>query len=195
MLFVLQFVQSGSHQPDMSATQHKIYFINRKKRDEIRYHHGLGEGLFYDNLTISRSFLAYEKTLIKQLHFHSDSSSTLRFSSKIATEQIANQNIGILSSYSSSFFLCVQKFVEKRFGAGARGVPEPIQPLSLLNPGLWRLPCGIFPPRQVLGYPYCGIFAICASAFGGISTLCEGCRKGGVMLPITQEKIVLLNTA
>ena len=67
--------------------------------------------------------------------------------------------------------------------------------MSLLNPGLWRLPCGIFPPRQVLGYPYCGIFAICASAFGGISTLCEGCKKGDVMLPITHEKIVLLNTA
>ena len=51
--------------------------------------------------------------------------------------------------YSSSFFLCAQNFVEKRFGAGARGVPEPIQPMSLLNLGLWRLLAGFFPKAGI----------------------------------------------
>jgi CRISPR/Cas system-associated endonuclease Cas1 len=73
----------------------------------IRYHHGLGEGLSYDNQTTSKSFLAYGKTLAKQFHFYSDSSSTLRFSPKIATEQIANQNAGLLAGYSSPFFMRV----------------------------------------------------------------------------------------
>ena len=66
---VLSFTQSGSHQPDMSATQHKIYFINRKERDEIQYHHGLGEGLFYDNLTTSKLFLAYGKNVGRAISF------------------------------------------------------------------------------------------------------------------------------
>ena len=47
---------------------------------------GLGEGLIYDKQTTSRSFLAYEKKLAKQLHFHSDLSSTLRFSQQIASK-------------------------------------------------------------------------------------------------------------
>ena len=63
------FAQSGSHQPDMSATQHKIYFINRKERDEIRYHHGLDEGLFYDYLTTSKLFLAYGKNVDQAITF------------------------------------------------------------------------------------------------------------------------------
>jgi len=67
--FVPLFAQSGSHQPDMSATQHKIYFINRKERDEIRYHHELNEGLFYENQTISRSFLAYGKNVDQAITF------------------------------------------------------------------------------------------------------------------------------
>ena len=67
--FILSFVQSGSHQPDMSATQHKTYFINRKERNEIRYHHELNEGLFYENQTISRSFLAYGKNVGRAIPF------------------------------------------------------------------------------------------------------------------------------
>ena len=69
MLFVPLFAQPGSHQPDMSATQHKIYFINRKERDEIQYHHGLGEGLFYDNPATSESFLAYGKNVGQAIPF------------------------------------------------------------------------------------------------------------------------------
>jgi CRISPR/Cas system-associated endonuclease Cas1 len=76
----------------------------------IRYHHGLGEGLSYGNQTTSKSFLDYGKTLAKQIHFYSDSSSTLRFSPKIATEQIANQNTGLLAGYSLPFFM--RKFIE-----------------------------------------------------------------------------------
>ena len=67
--FVPLFVQSGSHQPDMSATQHKIYFINRKKRDEIRYHHGLSKGHSYDNPATSESFLAYGKNVGRAIPF------------------------------------------------------------------------------------------------------------------------------
>lgn len=67
--FVPLFAQSGSHQPDMSATQHKIYFINRKERDEIRYHHELNEGIIYDNLTTSRLFLAYGKNVGRAIPF------------------------------------------------------------------------------------------------------------------------------
>ena len=75
------FAQSGSLQPDMSVPQYKTSITNRKDLDGIQYHHGLGEGLFYGNQTTSKSFLAYDKTLIKQFHFYSESSSTLRFSS------------------------------------------------------------------------------------------------------------------
>ena len=63
------FAQSGSHQTDMSATQHKTYFINRKERDEIRHHHGLGKGLFYDYLTTSKLFLAYGKNVGRAIPF------------------------------------------------------------------------------------------------------------------------------
>ena len=49
----------------------------------------------------------WKKTLAKQSHFHSGSSSTLRFSPKIATEQIANQNASLLTGYSSPFFMRV----------------------------------------------------------------------------------------
>ena len=66
---VLLFAQSGSHQPDMSATQHKTFFINRKERDEIRYHHGLNEGIIYDNLTTSSLFLAYGKNVCRAISF------------------------------------------------------------------------------------------------------------------------------
>ena len=40
-----------------------------------------------------------------------------------------------------------------------------------------------FSPRQVLGYLYCGIFAICASAFREFSTLCEDCWKSCMTVP------------
>jgi hypothetical protein len=67
--FVPLFAQPGSHQTDMSATQHKIYFINRKDLDGIQYHHGFGEDLFYDYLTTTRSFLAYEKNVGQAIPF------------------------------------------------------------------------------------------------------------------------------
>lgn len=66
---VLLFAQSGSHQTDMSATQHKTFFINRKECDGIRYHHGLGEGHSYDNPATSRLFLAYGKNVYRAISF------------------------------------------------------------------------------------------------------------------------------
>ena len=98
---VLLFAQSGSHQPDMSATQHKIYFINRKKRDEIRYHHGLGESFSTATKQLRDHFLPTGKMLAKQFHFYSDPSSMLRFSSYIAM-QFINLNADL---WEKSFFV------------------------------------------------------------------------------------------
>ena len=86
----------------------------------IRYHHGLGEGLSYDNQTTSKSFLAYGKTLAKQFHFYSDSSSTLRFSPKIATEQIANQNTDLWERLFFVIFLVRLEF--RRINVFVRGL-------------------------------------------------------------------------
>ena len=133
----------------MSATQHKTYFINRKERNEIRYHHELNEGLFYENLTISRSFPAYGKMLAKQFHFYSGPSSMLRFSSYIAM-QFINLNADLWEKSFFVIFLVHLEFLsDKRFDAGSRGVPKPIQPMSLLNLGLWRLLAGFFPKAGI----------------------------------------------
>ena len=158
----------------MSATQHKIYFINRKERDGIQYHHGLGEGFFHDNQTTSKLFLAYGKNVGRAIPF--------LFRPVINTKTIiidchANHQPECrpLGNVILRHFSCaLRTSPDKRFGAGSRGVPEPIQPMSLLN-----LVCGgclrDFSPRQVLGYLYCGIFAIGASAIREFSTLCEDC--------------------
>jgi hypothetical protein len=53
----------------MSATQYKINFTNRKDLDGIQYHHGLDEGLFCDNLTTPKSFLAYGKNVSQSISF------------------------------------------------------------------------------------------------------------------------------
>ena len=139
----------------------------------IRYHHGLGEGLFYDNLTISRSFLAYEKNVGQAISFPF----RLIFDAKILAKDCYRANrqseYRPLGKVILRHFSCALRVsLDKRFGAGSRGVPEPIQPMSLLNLGLWRLLAGFFPKA---GYLYCGIFAICASAFREFSTLCEDC--------------------
>ena len=135
---VLLFAQPGSHQPDMSAPQYKTYFINRKDLDEIRYHRGVNEGLFYDYLTTSKLFLAYGKNVGRAIPF--------LFRPVIYTKTIiidchANHQpecrpLGkvILCHFSCAF----RTSSDKRFGAGSRGVPKPIQPMSLLNLGLWR---------------------------------------------------------
>lgn len=67
--FVPLFVQPGSLQPDMSATQHKTFFINRKECNGIRHHHGLSEGHSYDNPATSESFLAYGKNVGRAIPF------------------------------------------------------------------------------------------------------------------------------
>ena len=172
--FALLFAQPGNHQPDMSATQHKIYFINRKDLDEIRYHRGVNEGIFYAYLTTSRLFLAYGKNVGRAIPFLF----RLVINAKIlviycyAIHQPECRPLGkvILRHFSCSF----RTSSDKRFGAGSRGVPEPIQPMSLLNPGLWRLLAGFF-LKAGISYLYCGIFAICASAIREFSTLCEDC--------------------
>jgi hypothetical protein len=53
----------------MSANQYKTNFTNRKDLDGIQYHHGLGEGLFYDYLTTSKLFLAYGKNVGRAIPF------------------------------------------------------------------------------------------------------------------------------
>ena len=176
MLFVPLFAQPGSHQPDMSATQHKIYFINRKERDEIQYHHGLGEGLFYDNPATSESFLAYGKNVGRAIPF--------LFRPVINTKTIiidchANHQpecrpLGNVILRHFSCALSVSS--DKRFGAGSR--------VSLSLFSQWAcstLVCGgclrDFSPKKVLGYLYCGIFAICASAFREFRYSVSGVEK------------------
>ena len=147
--FALLFAQPGNHQTDMSATQHKIYFINRKDLDEIRYHRGVNEGIFYAYLTTSRLFLAYGKNVGRAIPFLF----RLVINAKIlviycyAIHQPECRPLGkvILRHFSCSF----RTSSDKRFGAGSRGVPEPIQPMSLLNPGLWRLLAGFFPKAGI----------------------------------------------
>ena len=106
----------------MSATQHKTYFINRKERDEIRYNHGLGEGHSYDNPATSESFLAYDKTLIKQFHFYSGPLSTLRFSSYIAM-QFINLNADLGEKSFFVIFLVRLEIRRKTFWCGVSGCP------------------------------------------------------------------------
>ena len=151
---VLSFTQSGSHQPDMSATQHKIYFINRKERDEIQYHHGLGEGLFYDNPATSESFLAYGKNVGQAIPFLF----RIVLDAKIliigchTNHQPECRPLGKVILRHFSCALRVSS--DKRFGAGSRGVPKPIQPMSLLNPGLWRLLAGFFSKAGIRLLPH-----------------------------------------
>lgn len=133
----------------MSAPQYKTYFINRKERNGIQYHHGLGEGFFHDNLTISRSFLAYWKNVGRAIPFLF----RIVLDAKIliigchTNHQPECRPLGkvILRHFSCSF----RTSSDKCFGTGSRGVPKPIQPMSLLNPGLWRLLAGFFPKAGI----------------------------------------------
>jgi hypothetical protein len=147
--FVPLFAQSGSLQPDMSATQHKTYFINRKERNEIQYHHGLSEGHSYDNPATSESFLAYGKNVGRANPF--------------LFRPVINAKILVIYCYAihqpecrplgkvilRHFSCALRTSSDKCFGAGSRGVPEPIQPMSLLNLGLWRLLAGFFPKAGI----------------------------------------------
>jgi hypothetical protein len=166
----------------MSATQHKIYFINRKERDEIRYHHGLNEGHSYDNLTTLKLFLAYGKNVGRAIPF--------LFRPVINTKTIiidchANHQPECrpLGNVILRHFSCALRTSSKNVLVRGLGVS-----LSLFSQ--WAcstLVCGgclrDFSPRQVLGYLYCGIFAICASAFRDFSTLCEGCWESCMTVP------------
>lgn len=105
--FVLLFAQSGSHQTDMSVPQYKTTITNRKNLDGIRYHHGLGEGLFCDNLTTPKSFLAYGKNVSQSISFLF----RLAINAKILVidcyckSSPRMQTFG--KGYSSSSFMCV----------------------------------------------------------------------------------------
>ena len=133
----------------MSATQHKTFIINRKECDGIRYHHGLNEGIIYDNLTTSRLFLAYGKNVGQAIPFlfRPVINAKILVIYCYAIRQPECRPLGkvILRHFSCAF----RNSSKKRFGAGARGVPEPIQPLSLLNPGLWRLLAGFLPKAGI----------------------------------------------
>jgi len=120
--FVLSFAQSGSHQTDMSAIQHKTYFINRKERDEIRYHHGLNEGFSTATKQLRDHFLPTGKMLAKQFHFYSGPSSMLRFSSYIAM-QIINLNAGPWEKSFFVIFLVRLELRRKMFWCGVSGCP------------------------------------------------------------------------
>ena len=147
--FVLSFAQSGSHQPDMSVPQYKTSITNRKDLDGIQYHHGLGEGLFYDNPATSESFLAYGKNVGQAIPF--------------LFRPVINAKILVIYCYAihqpecrplgkvilRHFSCALRTSPDKRFGAGSRGVPELIQPMSLLNLGLWRLLAGFFPKAGI----------------------------------------------
>ena len=166
----------------MSVPQYKTSITNRKDLDGIQYHHGLGEGLFYGNQTTSKSFLAYDKTLIKQFHFYSGPSSMLRFSSYIAM-QFINPNADL---WEKSFFVIFLVRLElRRINVLVRGLG--VSQSLFSQWACSTLVCGgclrFFSPRQVLGYLYCGIFAICASAFREFSTLCEDCWESCMTVP------------
>ena len=109
----------------------------------------LAKGFSTTTQQLRNHFLPMGKTLVKQFHFYSGPSSTLRFSSQIATtnHQPKCRSLGkaILRHFSCAFSVSS----DKRFGAGSRGVPKPIQPMSLLNPGLWRLLAGFFPKAGI----------------------------------------------
>lgn len=81
---------------------------------------GLGEGLIYDKQTSSRSFLAYEKKLAKQLHFHSDLSSTLRFSQQIAS--LNRQHDAVLLSRLFCTQFCMSLCLSYKRMEGGLGV-------------------------------------------------------------------------
>ena len=146
---VLLFAQSGSHQPDMSANQYKTNFINRKDLDGIQYHHGLEEELFCENLTTPKSFLAYGKNVGQAISFLF----RLAINTKILViycYAIHQPECRPLGKVILRLFSCALRVsLDKRFDAGSRGVPEPIQPMSLLNPGLWRLLAGFFPKAGI----------------------------------------------
>ena len=89
------------------------------------------------------------KMFVEQFHFYSGPLSTLRFSSYIAM-QFINLNADLWEKSFFVIFLVHLEFLsDKRFDAGSRGVPKPIQPMSLLNPGLWRLLAGFFPKAGI----------------------------------------------
>ena len=120
-----------------------------KERDGIRYHHRLGKGFIYDNLTTSRLLLAYGKNFGRAIPFLF----RIVLDAKIliigchANHQPECRPFGkvILRHFSCSF----RTSSDKCFGTGSRGVPKPIQPMSLLNPGLWRLLAGFFPKAGI----------------------------------------------
>ena len=168
----------------MSATQQKIYFINRKERDEIRYHHGLNEGIIYDNLTTSRLFLAYGKNVGRAIPF--------------LFRPVINAKILVIYCYAIHQPECrpLGKVILRHFSCAFRNSSKNVLvrglgvSLSLFSQ--WAcstLVCGgclrDFSPRQVLGYLYCGIFAICASAIREFSTLCEDCWESCMTIPKT----------
>ena len=166
----------------MSATQHKIYFINRKDLDEIRYHRGVNEGIFYAYLTTSRLFLAYGKNVGRAIPF--------------LFRLVINAKILVIYCYAIHQPECRPwgKVILRHFSCALRTSSKNVLvrglgvSLSLFSQ--WAcstLVCGgclrDFSPRQVLGYLYCGIFAICASAFRDFSTLCEGCWESCMTVP------------
>jgi len=133
----------------MSEPQYKTTDTNRKDLDGIRYHHGLGEGFSTATKQLRDHFLPMGKMLAKQFHFYSDPSSTLRFSSQIAIANHQTECRSLGMAILRHFSCTLRTSSDKRFGAGPRGVPKPIQPMSLLNPGLWRLLAGFFPKAGI----------------------------------------------
>ena len=153
-----------------------IKYISSTGKSAMRYDISmdLARGFSTATKQLRDHFLPTGKMLAKQFHFYSDPSSTLRLSSQIA---IANHQpecrpLGkaILGHLSCAFRVLSDKRLVRGLGVS----------LSLFSQ--WAcstLVCGgclrDFSPRQVLGFLYCGIFAIGASAFREFSTLWKGC--------------------
>ena len=104
----------------------------------------LARGIPTTTQQLRNHFLPMGKTLAKQSHFHSTPSSTLRFSSQIATANNQQKCRPLGKTILRHFSCAFRVSSNKHFGAGSWGVPKPIQPMSLLNPGLWRLLAGFF---------------------------------------------------
>ena len=63
--------------------------------------------------------------------------------------QIINQNADLWEWQFFVIFLVRLELRRKTFRCGVAGDPKPIQPMSLLNPGLWRLLAGFFPKAGI----------------------------------------------
>lgn len=83
----------------------------------------LARGILTTTQQLRNHFLPMGKMLVEQFHFYSCSSSTLRFSPKIATELIINQNADLGEKSFFVIFLVRLELRLKTFWCGVSGCP------------------------------------------------------------------------